>query len=806
MAGRRVQGTGRTTAPRPFWRPALDCAAMLALLVAGLVGFGPAFGGSGYLLAAGGGLLLGSAIAVIGARFRLNLFILTALTLVAYLLFGSALATPSAALAGVVPTLDSLRQLVLGIVFSWKDVLTLQTPVGGFPGTLVVPLLLSLVASVLALSLALRFRRGAAWALMPAAAYFVAAIVFGTRDAALPVAQGIVFIGVALLWWAVRRAELASDRRTGVDRAPSAGGPNAAGDGADAAQLSAARSLRTSRLAGGAGLLVVALAVGAVAGGVAGTPATRDVLRDQIDPPLDIHDYASPLVSFRKYVRDDKANVLFTVQGLPDNARVRLATLDAYDGIVYNVAADGSAASGDFKRVSEEVPASAQTSPVPTTPATLNVTVGDLTGPWVPDVGAVDKVTFTGGSDRASTLANSLHYNAATGVSLSTVGLAKGDTYTMDVAIPVIPGDDVLVTDSVAGVAMPKVSGVADAVSSLGSNYAGDASDPLTQLRNVATSLSQNGFFSHGLEGESPSRAGHGEERLASMLSAPQMVGDDEQYAVMMALMARELGYPARVVMGFYPEKYAGASASQEITGDDLHAWVEVDFQKAGWVTFDPTPPKNQVPTAEAPKPRSDPKAQVLQPPPPPQEPAELPPDVRTDNSDENQQPQQDGFPVFVYYAAGGGLLLLLALLAPLIIIGALKVRRRNRRRTAERAADRLSGGWDEIVDRAGDLGTPVPQGVTRRESANTLATVYPTVGMVGVAERADNGIFGPGEPTPTDVDGFWAEVEAIVRGMGSSQSGWRRLRARTSLASFRARRAERRTARRAARAEEQRR
>ncbi|RFA17267.1 hypothetical protein B7R21_00575 [Subtercola boreus] len=795
MAGRRAADRAPAR-PRPFWRPALDSAAMLALLVSGLVGFAPAFGGSGFVLAAGGGLVLGSVIAAVGARFRLNLFILTALTLVAYLLFGSLLAVPSAAIAGVVPTLESLRQLVLGIVFSWKDVLTLQTPVGGFPGTLVVPLLLSLVASVLTLSLALRFRRGAAWALMPAAAYFIAAIVFGTRDAALPVLQGAVFIGVALSWWAVRRTELAADRRNRPGYAAGSGSaPDAAG--ADPSQVSAARSLRTTRLAGGAGLVVVALVIGAVAGGAAGEPVTRDALRDQIEPPLDIHAYASPLVSFRKYVRDDKENVLFTVQGLPDNARVRLATLDAYDGIVYNVAADGSAASGDFRRVSEEVPSSANASTVPTTPATLNVTVGDLTGPWVPDVGSVDAVTFSPDTGRAKELANSLHYNAATGVSLSTLGLTTGDSYSMNVSIPVIPSDDALKTDSIAPVAMPKVSGVADAVSSLGSNYAGDASDPLTQIRNLATSLSQNGFFSHGLEGESPSRAGHGEERLSSMLSAPQMVGDDEQYAVMMALMARELGYPARVVMGFYPAKYEGASAAQQITGDDLHAWVEVDFQKAGWVPFDPTPPKDQVPTAEAPKPRSDPKAQVLQPPPPPQEPADLPPDVRTDNADQNQQPQQDGFPVFVYYAAGGGLLLLLVLLTPLLVVGALKLRRRKRRRNAEQAADRLSGGWDEIVDRAGDLGTPVPVGVTRRETASTLAEAYPTVGVVGVAERADNGIFGPGEPTPADVEGFWAEVEAIVKGMGSSRSGWRRLRARTSLASFRARRAERRAARR---------
>jgi hypothetical protein len=299
--------------------------------------------------------------------------------------------------------------------------------------------------------------------------------------------------------------------------------------------------------------------------------------------------------------------VLFTVQGLPDNARLRLATLDSYDGIVYSVAADGSAASGDFQRVSEVVPTDDALPGIrgrTSTPATLDVTVGDLTGVWVPDAGALDSVRFTGSGDRATTLANSLHYNAATGVSLATAGLEKGDTYSMDVSLPVIPSEDDLKTDTVASVAMPRVTGVPDDVGTLGSTYAGDAGDALTQIRNLATTLSQGGFFSHGLEGEATSRAGHGEERISALLSADQMVGDDEQYAVAMALMARELGYPARVVMGFYPAQYAGTAASQQITGDDLHAWVEVDFQKAGWVPFDPTPPKDQVPTEETPKPR----------------------------------------------------------------------------------------------------------------------------------------------------------------------------------------------------------
>ncbi|TIH33740.1 transglutaminase-like domain-containing protein [Subtercola vilae] len=752
------------TATRPAWRWALDLAAMVALLAAGIVGFGPAFGGTGYLVAAAGGLVLGLVIAVLGARFALNLFVLLAATLLAYLLFGGAFAVPASTLGGIVPTVDTVRQLALGIVFSWKDVLTLQIPVGGFPAVLIVPFLTTLVATVLAGSFALRLVRRAAWALVPAAALFVTAIVFGTRDAAAPVIQGLVFAGVALVWWAWRRAELrAAENQAGA-------GP--------------ARSVRIVRLASGAGLLVVALAFGAVAGGAIGAPASRDALRDQIDPPLDVKNYASPLVSFRKYVRDDKSNVLFSVEGLPDNARIRLATLDAYDGIVYSVAGDGSAASGTFQRISGEVPGTAAGT---ATHATLNVTIGDLSGVWMPDAGSLESLQFTG--PRAAALTTTLHYNAATGVALTTDSLQKGDTYTADVAIPVVPSDDQLKSEQTTKLTMPKVTGVPDDIGTLATKYAGDAGDPLTEVRNIATSLSQGGFFSHGLEGEATSRAGHGEERIAALLAAAQMVGDDEQYSVAMALMVRELGLPARVVMGFYPDTYAGASATQNLTGDNLHAWVEVDFASSGWVAFDPTPPKDQVPTAEAPKPKSDPKAQVLQPPPPPQEPAQLPPDVRTDNSDQDQQPDAAGIPTYVYFAAGGGLLLLLILIAPLVVIGALKLRRRRRRETAARAADRLSGGWDEIVDRASDLGTLLPPGITRREGAVALADTYPIVSVIDVAQRADNGVFGPGEPSAADVSTFWNEVDAIVEGMTGSQSRWRRLKARLSLRSFRARR-----------------
>ena len=86
-----------------------------------------------------------------------------------------------------------------------------------------------------------------------------------------------------------------------------------------------------------------------------------------------------------------------------------------------------------------------------------------------------------------------------------------------------------------------------------------------------------------------------------------QLVGDQEQYAALMALMVRSVGLPARVVVGFVPpaattDPASGASDDRlDIHGSDISAWVEVPFEKYGWVAFDPTPApvKNPPDTAD---------------------------------------------------------------------------------------------------------------------------------------------------------------------------------------------------------------
>lgn len=62
------------------------------------------------------------------------------------------------------------------------------------------------------------------------------------------------------------------------------------------------------------------------------------------------------------------------------------------------------------------------------------------------------------------------------------------------------------------------------------------------------------------------------------------------QFATAMAVMARLVGLPARVVTGYVPGSYNSLTGVHAVRLQDAHAWVEIKFRRYGWVPFDPTP------------------------------------------------------------------------------------------------------------------------------------------------------------------------------------------------------------------------
>jgi transglutaminase-like putative cysteine protease len=80
-----------------------------------------------------------------------------------------------------------------------------------------------------------------------------------------------------------------------------------------------------------------------------------------------------------------------------------------------------------------------------------------------------------------------------------------------------------------------------------------------------------------------------------------------QHFAGAMTLMLRSLGIPARVAVGFTSGSFDRAKRRWTVTDHDAHAWVEVWFDGEGWLPFDPTPGRGQLPgTYSASSPRLD--------------------------------------------------------------------------------------------------------------------------------------------------------------------------------------------------------
>lgn len=754
---------------------AVDLVVVAILVLAAATTLRPVWGGAGPWLAVLGGLVLGLGLAWFSTVRRWGVLTVAALTCVLYLALGGALALPATTLGGVVPTLATVRRLLLGTVTVWKDWVTVAVPVGAFEDLAIAPFLATVVAALVAASLALRTRRGT-WALVALGCYLVVVVAGSSAQVVLPVVQGLVIVVVALAWaaWRLRPAFVeATDL--------------------DATQRAQRSALRQRRVRGTAALLGGTALVTAVLGPLVSPDGHRWVLRDAVVPPLEIHDFASPLVGYRSYVKDRAEDVLFTIEGLPPGERVRLATLDAYTGTVMDVAGGTAGSdSGAFRRAGSRLPTAPPLTGPPLAEGTkleVRVTVHDYGEVWLPVVGEPVDLRFTG--PRAEELRRGLHLNPSGPTALATAGLRSGDSFTLTATVRPRPSGSALAEAGLAELDLPAPQLVPDAVAATADRFARETAEGVETVQALRDGLAGTGVLSSGKEGEAPSRAGHGADRIATLLAEAAPVGDDEQFAVAMALMARQRGIPARVVMGFVHDGEEGAASGGpvELRGADVRAWVEVPFEGLGWVPFDPRPDDATPPQSSEARSEAEPQPQQLLEPQPPEEPEEPPTQPLPEDAEEDELETEDhGLPAWVRVAAlATGGLLLLAL--PFVLVAALKARRRARRRKAEAMVERVLGGWHEVVDLGLDLGHEPRAGATRRETGGELANHFPEAGVAILARRADAGVFGPGEPRPEDVEALWREVDEVLAAMSRSVGPWARVRARFSLRSLRRRR-----------------
>jgi transglutaminase-like putative cysteine protease len=69
-----------------------------------------------------------------------------------------------------------------------------------------------------------------------------------------------------------------------------------------------------------------------------------------------------------------------------------------------------------------------------------------------------------------------------------------------------------------------------------------------------------------------------------------ELAGHCEYFASGMVVLLRSLSLPARLVNGFAGGRENRIGDFVELSRSDAHAWVEVHYEGAGWVRYDPTP------------------------------------------------------------------------------------------------------------------------------------------------------------------------------------------------------------------------
>jgi hypothetical protein len=718
--------------------------------------------------------LIGSAIAILGAVFRWLAPVVLGATIVAFLLFGVQLAVPAKTTSfGLLPTIDGLRDLVAGVALGWKQLLTISLPVGQYESLLVPIWTVVLLLTVIALSIALRARWGSIAVLGPVILFLVG-IAFGPTYSIQPVLLSLTLLVVVILWiiwrrWYRRRTAIRLLARQVRD-----GGANRGELGADT-RFVGVRTLLSAAV-------ILALASGTAIAAAYALPPTgeREVLRTTTQQPFEPRNYVSPLSGFRNYWESpDTESVMLSIRGLPKGSRVRIATLDTYDGVVYSVgSATVDSASGSFTRVPYEF----DQRDVTGKRVSLTVEVQDYAGVWLPTVGKLEKVTFTGKD--SSALRDSFFYNDTTGTAADVAGARAGESYRLTAVVPTQPSLAELAKVDAGSATVPSLGALPASLSSTLNSYVSGAAGQGQKLVAMIEALKKTGYVSHGVGKEVASRSGHAADRINELLTDQRMIGDAEQYSVTAALMARELGFPARVVMGFVPET-TGAGAS-EIRGRDISAWIEVDTSQYGWVTIDPNPPVRPIPAAHPKDPNQVARPQTIVPPPATQA---DPPDAQ--NVPDTQQ--HDAAPLNVFLEVLVQVLIVLAwvilglaiLLSPFLVIIASKVRRRRRRRRAATSLEQIAGGWREFQDRVLDHGIDAPSAATRSEVATSVGGAQSLV-LAAVADRAT---FAPGQPDTAEADLVWRSVSELTAALDKGKTRWERIKARISLRSVRARR-----------------
>jgi transglutaminase-like putative cysteine protease len=295
----------------------------------------------------------------------------------------------------------------------------------------------------------------------------------------------------------------------------------------------------------------------------------------------------SPLVDIRTRLVDNGDVELFTVVS-PARAYWRLTSLDTFDGQIWK-------SSGRFASVDGRLPdarASSLSDPGTSGEVEQRFDISALSALWLPAASrpvAID----------APTTRIRFQKETSTLIVDTNVPTSDGQAYTVKSVLPTFTPDQLRgASPEIPRAIADQDLGLPDALSikvkATALQVAGGATTAYDRAMALQTYFRETGGFVYDLDVP----AGHSDSAIDDFLTGRR--GYCEQFAGTYAAMARSIGLPARVAVGFTPGITDPSNPERFVVkGEHAHAWPEVYLGDFGWVPFEPTPGRG-APNAES--------------------------------------------------------------------------------------------------------------------------------------------------------------------------------------------------------------
>jgi transglutaminase-like putative cysteine protease len=720
---------------------------LTAMSVASVLSLRRVFESGSFLAPAISSVLLAHLIAALLRRRRVPQTVTVAVAALAAVLFVTVARLRSTTTFGFLPTPDSLTLAREQIREAFEVFGEVTPPAPVLPGFVLIACLGAWLMALTADLAAFR-ARAQLEAIIPAATLFVFGGALGTGGGRLPIAA--LFIGATLLHWLSQRALAASSSPTWL----------ASEQGGSTRPL-----LRVGAVLVAVGVLA-AVVVGPRLPGADAQAIVPWRATDRETP--DARVTVSPLVDIKSRLVDQSTAIAFRVRASRP-AYWRLTSLEEFNGRQWTSNGEYEPATG---RLGSDVDAGEAR--FRRMRATFEIEA--LSQFWLP--APFRPVELDGTDARYDTDSNSLVTEEET---------ASGLRYSVTAAVPELTDDELARVAPIAPRSVVREytelpDGFSPSVQRLAGQIIRGTSTQYEKARALQDHF-RGGAYTYDLEVEE----GHGENELERFLFETRR-GYCEQFAGAYAAMARAVGLPSRVAVGFTPGEVDRRTGEYVVRGLNGHAWPEVYLNGFGWVSFEPTPGRGMpgaeaytdVPAAQAPP--LDPTTPTTAP-----QQAPVPGSAPTTTTTAVAPAAPDGAaaPDEGSSSWPRTIVLALAVLAglPLLWIGLLAALRAGRRRRRRRAATtpdaRVLVAWDEATEAlagAGAVPNPweTPNEFAGRAAGATGVDLRLLGGLAGLTTRV---VYGAGVVAPAVADQASAVAATVAAASAAGLSNRTRLR-----------------------------